>query len=80
MVQPIELIDRICKELEDNYNLIVMWNRYDKNDENIEIKIWNNDNQDLLRHFIDTELHTLNKLNGILWGIKATLSGDIHNE
>lgn len=76
----IDLIDRNCRELEEKFNLIVIWNRYDKNDENIEVKIWNRNNHELLKHFIDTELHTLNKLNGIQWGIKAALSGDIYYE
>lgn len=76
----IELIAKMCNELEENYNLIVMWNEVDEMEEKyIEIRIWNN-NHDLLKHCFNTQLNTINMLRGIKFGIQATLCGDITYE
>ena len=71
-----DIINDLCCELENKYNLIVMWTE----DENyIELKIWNT-KHDLLKHCVNTELNIINMLRGIKFGIQATLKGDINYE
>lgn len=73
------IIDNLCKELENKYNLIVMWHEFEPNEDYIELKIWN-DEHELLKHCFNTQLNIINMLRGIKFGIQATLNDDIHFE
>lgn len=79
-ITAIDMINKISKELEENYNLIVLWNRYDRNDENIELIIYNRDTQKRLLYHWDNEENIYSVLFGIQFAIKSTLKGEIKYE